>query len=88
MVNEARYPVWCTIRPPDPDKDDPGQIIEGAYSVTGNALRVYDDGGRVIGLERLQPGDDAAAAARKILREKHGKHSAFYDPIKYGGRVY
>jgi hypothetical protein len=39
----------------------------------------------MIGLERLQPRDDAAAAARKILREKHGKRGAFYDRINYRG---
>jgi F420-0:gamma-glutamyl ligase len=33
--------------------------------------------------ERLAPGDNAEHVARKLLREKHGKHSSFYDPIKY-----
>ena len=84
LASEPRYPVRCTVRLPDPDKDDPGQIIEATYSLTGKALRVYDDEGRVIGSERLMPGDDAEAAARKILREKHGKHLGFYEPIPYG----
>jgi hypothetical protein len=77
-----RRPVRWTARLPDVEKnDDPGQIIEASYSVTGDVLRVYDDEGRLLGTDRLQPGDDASHAARKILKEKHGKHLSFYNPI-------
>jgi hypothetical protein len=37
-----------------------------------------------LGTQLLRPGDDIEAAARKILRESHGRHSSFYDPIPYG----
>jgi hypothetical protein len=33
--------------------------------------------------QALKPGDDVEAAARKTLREKHGRHGSFYDPIPY-----
>jgi hypothetical protein len=41
----------------------------------------------VLGSEALKPGDDAEAAARRVLREKHGKHLSFYDPISYRGNM-
>jgi hypothetical protein len=39
--------------------------------------------GRLIGVTQIQPGDDAEAASRKLLRDKHGKDGAFYDVINY-----
>jgi|AmaraimetFIIA100_FD_contig_91_1318396_length_840_multi_5_in_0_out_0_2 hypothetical protein len=33
-------------------------------------------------LALLRPGDDPEAATRKLLREKHGKHGAFHDPLR------
>ena len=83
-ADEVRHSIRCTVRLPDPEKDDPGQIIDGAYSLSGNVLRVYDETGRLLGTDTLRPGDDVMHAARKILREKHGRHGAFYDPIPYG----
>jgi hypothetical protein len=82
-----RNRVRCTVRGPDPDKGDPGQIIEGSYAVIGNLLRVFDDAERELGVETIQPGDNAEAAARRVLREKHGKHLWFYDPIRPRGHV-
>lgn len=49
-------------------------------------LRVEDMQGRALGTATLQPGDGIDGAARKILRENHGRHGAFYDPISYRGR--
>src|SRR5262249_24604809 len=63
------------------------QIIEGAYSPSGNVLRVYDETDRLLGTDTLHPGDDAVHAARKILKEKRGKHLSFYDPISCRSRV-
>jgi hypothetical protein len=31
----------------------------------------------------MRPGDNPAAIARRLLREKYGKRSSFYDPIVY-----
>jgi hypothetical protein len=82
-----RHSIRCTVRPPDPEKDNPGQIIEGSHSLSGNVLRVYDDEGRLLGTDKLQPGGDAAHAARRVLKEKLGKHLSFYDPIHRRGHV-
>ena len=77
----------CTIRRPDPHKDDPGQIIKASYTVTGSLLNVYDEEGRALGTATVRPEDDLEAAARQVIREKHGKHLRFYDPISYRGHV-
>src|SRR5215472_10982255 len=86
-IEEVRRSICCTVRLPKPEKGDPGQIIEGSYSLSGNVLRVYDDTDRLLGTDTLRPGDDATHAARKILKEKHGKHLAFYDRINYRAQV-
>jgi hypothetical protein len=39
----VRHAIRRTVRLPNPEKDDPGQMTEATYSLTGNALRVYDD---------------------------------------------
>jgi hypothetical protein len=82
-ADELRHSIRCTVRLPDPEKDDPGQIIEGSYSLSGNVLRVYDDTGRLLGTDTLRPGDDVMHAARKILKESTGSMALFYDPIPY-----
>src|SRR5262249_30092083 len=56
-ASSPRYPVRCTVRPPNPEKDDPGAIVEASYTITGNVLRVYDDD-RMLGTTTVQPGDD------------------------------
>jgi hypothetical protein len=81
-AGEWRY-VRATVRRPDPEKDDPGQIKEGWHRLEGDLLRVEDNQGRSLGTATIREGDDVVAAARKILRESHGRHGAFYDVIKY-----
>jgi hypothetical protein len=39
--------------------------------------------GRRLGTQVLRPSDNGEIAAKKILREKHDKHSEFYAPIRY-----
>jgi hypothetical protein len=46
-------------------------------------LSVYDDGERPLGTATVRPEDDLEAAARQVIREEHGKHLSFYDPISY-----
>jgi hypothetical protein len=75
-VSEWRC-VRAQVRSPDPDRNDPGEIKEGQYRVEGDLLRVQDLEGRSLGTAMLQPGDDADAAARKTLRESHGRHGSF-----------
>ena len=48
-------------------------------------VRVYDVDQNLLGTEQLAPGDgaDAAAAARRVLREKKSPEP-FWNPIPYG----
>jgi len=73
-------------RAPDPERNDPGQITEGEYTVSGGIVRIRDDQDRELGSEVLRPGDAPAAVARKILREK--KAPAFWAPINYSNSVH
>lgn len=57
-------------------------IAEGRFCVLGGELHVEDAEGRRLGTQVLRPGDNAEIAAKKILREKHDKHSEFYAPIR------
>jgi hypothetical protein len=66
------------------DPNDAGEIVEGYYDVKGGILYVWDaHNNSPIGQQPINPGDDPAVAARKILREESGKHSSFYQPIRY-----
>jgi len=58
--------------------------VEGYYDIKGGILYVWDaHNNPPIGQQPISPGDNIEAAARKLLREKSGKHSAFYQPIRY-----
>jgi len=81
-AGEWQY-VRATVRRPDPVRNGPGELKEGRYCVEGDTIWVEDKQGRRCGTERVQPGDDFDAAARKILCETHDRHGSFYDPISY-----
>jgi hypothetical protein len=53
----------------------------------GDQLHVRDHEGRSWTVA-LKPGDNAEMLARKLLREKFGKHHAFNQPIHYPPRSY
>ena len=55
---------------------DPGTISEGHYAVAGNRVHVEDMEGRSLGSHPLDSGENAAAAARAILRK--GAPSEFW----------
>jgi hypothetical protein len=86
-VGEWRH-IRAQVRRPDPEKNDPGEIKEGRCRLEGDLLHVEDLEGRRLSLQPLLPGDDIEAAARKVLREKHNRHGAFYDPIRYSTRTF
>jgi hypothetical protein len=71
---------WVTVEPPS--EKSCGTIVEGTWTIADGVIRVRDMEGRLF-TDRLGPNDDPEHVARKLLREKHGKHSSFYDPIKY-----
>jgi hypothetical protein len=84
-------PNWIsfrvTVRRPDPDANDFGQVEEGKYRFHPDGLvEVEDANGRPMGSCRIGPNDDPLVAARKSLRERHGKHLAFGDRIRYPAR--
>lgn len=69
-------PIWVQVKAPDPATGFPGIIAEGRYIVLDGELYVETQGKRHI--RPLMPGDDPAAAARRLLRELHAKqHVAF-----------
>jgi hypothetical protein len=78
------HKIHVQIRSPDSERDmDGGAIAQGRFCVLGGELHVDDAAGRRLGTQVLRPGDNAEIAAKKILREKHDKHSEFYAPIRY-----
>jgi len=64
---------------------DPGEVIEGYYTVSGGMLYVEDRQGRALGSVALAPGDDPIAAARKILRNGS---DGFHGKIPYPRRAF
>ncbi len=82
--------VWTrfltTIAAPK-DERDCGIVAEARYTVDGKMLHVEDQQGRIFSQE-IRPGDNVEHAARRLLREKFGKHHAFNAPIHYPPRSY
>jgi hypothetical protein len=70
-----------------PDERSCGVIIEGSCAVRGSQLHVRDHSGREWTVP-LAPSDNPEIRARKLLREKFGKHHAFNAPIHYPPRSY
>jgi hypothetical protein len=61
---------------------DPGAIVEGSFTISsGGIVHVKDAEGRLLGTHVLQPMEDAAGQARKILREK--RSPGFWGSIPY-----
>ena len=75
-----RHHVRAMIAPRS--ESDPGQILEGSFTVDGGLVRVYDNADALVGSAPHRPGDDVFAIARKLLREKR-TGGGFYDPIRY-----
>ncbi len=73
-------PIQTHVSPSDERRC--GIVIEGAYAVCGDQLHVRDHEGRSWTVA-LKPGNNPEIIARKLLREKFGKHHAFYQPINY-----
>jgi hypothetical protein len=82
-------PVWTkittTVSPAD--ERSCGVVTTGAFAVDGNQLHVRDHEGRTWTVP-FTFGDNPEIQARRILREKFGKHHAFNAPIHYPPRSY
>jgi hypothetical protein len=70
---EPRPPIVasyvCVQTRPCRDNDDPGQIMEGWFSVDDGTVTVTDREGRHITSRAMIAGEDPAALARLLLRE-------------------
>jgi hypothetical protein len=63
--------IWAQVAAPT--DTNPGAIIEGNFTFQDGVVRVYDLDGNLIGTEHLSsPNANAAAVARRVLREKKG----------------
>jgi hypothetical protein len=60
----------------------PNSIADGVYEVCGGELRLELSNGIVKKL-KLAEGEDARAAACRLLRECANMRGSFYDPISY-----
>jgi hypothetical protein len=67
-------PIETQVSPPD--ERSCGIVVEGAHAVCGDQLHVRDHEGKSWRVA-LKPGDNPDILARKLLREKFGKHHAF-----------
>jgi len=88
--SEPPAPQWTKIKTQvtAPSEGGLGGVIaEGWFCVVGNELRVEDWRGRMFA-HPIGANDDAAALARKVLREKWGRQDAFHDPIRYPTRSF
>jgi hypothetical protein len=61
--------LYTQVRPCR-DDDDPGQIMEGWYTIDDGHLTLTDREGRHITSRAMIAGEDPAALARLLLREK------------------
>jgi hypothetical protein len=59
----------------------PGVIIEARYHTANGELRLDLDG--KLYAEALGPNDDPLMVARRLLRQKYGRHDKFYGRINY-----
>jgi hypothetical protein len=87
QIERAESPVvrrvYVTVERPS-ETNPGGAIVEGSYWIEDGMVKVTDLQGRLLGTQPINPGDDAEAAARAVLRKKRG--SAFYAPIQYPRR--
>jgi hypothetical protein len=61
--------VWVQTRPCRDDGSDPGQIMEGWYSIDDGHVVITDREGRYITSRAMIASEDPAALARLLLRE-------------------
>jgi hypothetical protein len=71
--------VYTQVRPCR--DNDPGQILEGWYSIDDGQLVLTDREGKYITSRSMIKGEDPAALARLLLREK--QPSDFNSPMSY-----
>jgi type IV secretory pathway VirB10-like protein len=80
---KPRY-IRAEVRERTADPGDAGEIVEGYYDIKNGILYVWDaQNNSPTANQPIKLGDNIEFVARKLLREKSGKHSSFYQPIRY-----
>jgi hypothetical protein len=74
--------VWVQTRPCR-DDDDPGEILEGWFSVDEGTVTITDREGKYITSRAMIAGEDPAALARLLLREKGPESESFNRRLDY-----
>jgi hypothetical protein len=75
--------VWVQTRPCRDDGNDPGQIMEGWFSIDDGTVTVTDREGRHITSRAMIAGEAPAALARLLLREKQPESEGFDRALDY-----
>jgi hypothetical protein len=65
------------------DDDDPGEVVEGYFSVDGSTVTVTDAHGRHVGSRAMLEGENARVVAKRLLREKTPEAESFNRPLSY-----
>jgi hypothetical protein len=79
----AQGRVITQLSPPDPARGDPGAVAIGLYTAfSDGTVEVRGEDDQPIGVGHIEPGGDAVAAARAVLRER-SKPNPFYGDLPY-----
>jgi hypothetical protein len=73
-------PVAARPNLPPPRAPPPGAIEEAQFAVAGDQIILRDMDGYQLGSRRVEPGEDPATAARRMLRGKVPKRTALVFP--------
>jgi hypothetical protein len=61
------------------DDDDPGEIVEGWFSIDDKVLTVTNATGKYVGSRVMLKGEDARVVAKQLLREKKAPESESFN---------
>ena len=67
------------------DDDDPGEVVEGYFSVDGSTVTVTNASGGHVGSRAMREGEDAKTVAKRLLRAKQAPEEEFNRVLHYPG---
>ena len=65
------------------DDDDPGEVVEGYFSVDGSTVTVTNKSGGYVGSRAMLEGEDPKALAKQLLRAKSAPEEEFNRVLHY-----
>ena len=65
------------------DDDDPGEIVEGWFSVSGSTVTVTNKSGGHVGSRAMREGEDAKTVAKRLLLAKQAPEDEFNRVLHY-----